>query len=221
MSRQKKTRFKEIAERYNVIERQTERFEKLRGNWKIDHFKNNNPINLELACGRGEYTVGLAKHFPDENFIGIDIKGERLWKGSTESLNHNLENTAFLRTFALDLEQSFESNEIKDIWIIHPDPRPRDRDEKRRLTHDRFLDIYKKIQENDGTVYFKTDNTDLFQWTLDEVLSKRDDIKNLVYTFDLKNSELLEEHYGITTKYEKKFEAEGEKIKYMKFQWKV
>ncbi len=221
MSRQKLSRFKEIGDRYNVIERDTARFEDLKGNWSAHHFKNDAPISIELACGRGEYTVGLAKQFPDENFIGIDIKGERLWRGSSEALELELENAAFLRTFALDLVQSFGQKEIKDIWIIHPDPRPRERDEKRRLTHHRFLDIYKELQVASGTVFFKTDNTDLFRWTLEAVLFKRNDIQDLEYTWDLKSSDMLAEHYNITTKYEQKFEAVGEKIKYMKFKWKA
>ena len=221
MSRQKLPRFKEIGKRDNVVQRDTEQFEQIKGNWNQEIFKNTNPINLELACGRGEYTIGLSKEFPNENFIGIDIKGERLWKGSTEAINNGLNNAAFLRTFALDLEQSFNTDEVKDIWIIHPDPRPRERDEKRRLTHPRFLEIYKNIQQKGGRVFLKTDNTQLFQWTLDEVLSKRDDIEELVHTFDLKNSALLNEHYGIETRFEKKFESKGEKIKYLRFKWKV
>lgn len=221
MSRQKLPRFKEIAKRSNVVQRETEQFDNIKGNWNKEIFKNNHPINLELACGRGEYTIGLASEFPEENFIGIDIKGERLWKGSTEAIDKNLHNAAFLRTFVLDLEQSFASGEVKDIWIIHPDPRPRDRDDKRRLTHPRFLDIYKGIQKPGSRVFFKTDNTDLFKWTLEEVLALRDDIEELVYTYDLKSSPYLNEHYGIETKYEKKFESKGEKIKYLRFKWKA
>jgi len=221
MSRQKLPRFEEIAERYNVVQRETERFKQLKGNWAAQHFKNEFPVNLELACGRGEYTVGLAKLFPEQNYIGVDIKGERLWKGSTEAIEASLDNAAFLRTFALDLQQSFTANEIQNIWLIHPDPRPRDRDEKRRLTHPRFLAIYKYIQQDEGFVHLKTDNTDLFEWTLAEVINKRSDIVNLKYTNDLKQSELFKEHYGITTRYEKKFEAAGEKIKYLRFQWKA
>ena len=221
MGRQKISRFKEIGERNNVVERETPLFEEIKGNWQKQIFNNDHPINLELACGRGEYTIGLAKEFPSENFIGIDIKGERLWKGSTEAIENGLDNAAFLRTFVLDLEQSFSTAEVKDIWIIHPDPRPRDRDEKRRLTHPRFLEIYKSIQQAGSRVLLKTDNTGLFQWTLEEVLKHRDDIEDLVYTYDLKKSPLLEEHYGIETRFERKFESKGETIKYLRFKWKV
>ncbi|GAA5031036.1 tRNA (guanine-N(7)-)-methyltransferase [Marivirga lumbricoides] len=221
MSRQKLVRFKEIGERENIIEKEDDRFQHIKGNWAQTVFNNANPVNLELACGRGEYTVGLAREIPDQNFIGVDIKGERLWKGSTQAIEEDLKNAAFLRNYILDLELCFATGEVNDIWIIHPDPRPRDRDEKRRLTHHRFLDIYKNIQGGIGKVYFKTDNTDLFRWTINEVLEQRNDICNLHFTEDLHNSEYANEHYGITTRYEKKFSLKGEKIKYLRFEWKV
>lgn len=221
MSRQKLVRFKEIGERENIIEKEDDRFLAIKGQWAESVFKNQNPVNLELACGRGEYTVGLAKVLKDQNFIGVDIKGERLWKGSTQALEDGLNNAAFLRNYILDLEMCFAPGEVNDIWIIHPDPRPRDRDEKRRLTYHRFLDIYKNIQGGTGTIYFKTDNTDLFRWTLNEVIPNRTDISNLHFTEDLHNSEYINEHHGITTRYEKKFSMVGEKIKYLRFQWKV
>ncbi len=221
MSRQKLHRFKEIGKRDNIIQREDERFSAIKGQWNKQIFKNNNPVNLELACGRGEYTTGLAKAFSDKNFIGIDIKGERLWRGSTSALEEELDNAAFLRTFILDLEQSFEPGEVNDIWIVHPDPRPRDRDDKRRLTHHRFLDIYKKIQGGKGRIHLKTDNTNLFKWTLNEILASRTDISDLHFTEDLHKSDYLAEHHGITTRYEKKFSLIGEKIKYLRFEWKV
>lgn len=221
MGRQKLFRFEELKYRKNVVQRDTKRYEEIKGNWNDQVFQNNHPINLELACGRGEYTIGLSKQFPKENFIGVDIKGERLWKGSTEAMDNHLENAAFLRTFALDLSHSFDEGEVKDIWIIHPDPRPRDRDDKRRLTHPRYLEIFKKIQVADGMVYFKTDNTDLFEWTLHEVLALRNDIEDLVFTDDLKKSPLIAEHHGISTRYERKFEEKGETIKYLRFKWKA
>jgi len=221
MSRQKLKRFEDLKNRHNVIEYDDERYKTIKSNWAKEIFKNSNPINLELACGRGEYSIGLAKEFPEENFIGIDIKGERLWQGSTKAIEEGLENVAFARNFILDLEQMFEEGEVKDIWIIHPDPRPRDRDEKRRLTFHRFLDIYKKIQGGEGRVHLKTDNTPLYDWTLHEVLAKRTDIKNLHFVDDLHNSVYLKEHYGISTRYERKFSKAGETIKYLRFEWKV
>ena len=221
MSRQKLNRFDELATLENVIEHGDERYPLIKSNWKSSIFQNQQPINLELACGRGEYTVGLAEVFPHENFIGVDIKGERIWKGSTAAIEKGLENVAFARTFILDLEQIFDAGEIKDIWIIHPDPRPRDRDEKRRLTYHRFLDIYKRIQGGKGCIHLKTDNLILYEWTLNEILPNRTDIQNLHFTNDLHNSVYLKDHHGITTKYEKKFSSVGETIKYLRFEWKI
>lgn len=220
MSRQKLNRFEDLKNRHNVLEHGDDRISNIKSKWGEEIFSNANPINLELACGRGEYTVGLAKEFPEQNFIGVDIKGERLWQGSTKALEEGLTNVAFARNFILDLEQMFAEGEVNDIWIIHPDPRPRDRDEKRRLTHHRFLDIYKKIQGGEGLIHFKTDNTDLFDWTLNEVLPSRNDIQSLVYTKDLHNSVYLDEHFGISTRYERKFSKVGETIKYLRFEWK-
>ena len=221
MARSKLLRFKENEVRDNVLQPGKPKIEQVKGKWGLLQFKNDHPINLELACGRGEYSIGLAKEFPNENFVGIDIKGERLWQGSTAALESELYNVAFLRTHILELEKYFAPGEVQNIWIIHPDPRPRDRDEKRRLTYHRFLDIYKRIQGGTGKIHLKTDNTDLFNWTLEEVLPNRTDVTDLHYTYDLKQSELMEEHFGIETKFEKKFEAIGEKIKYLRFEWKA
>ncbi len=221
MSRQKLKRFEDLQNRHNVIEYDDKRISKIKSNWGIEIFGNTNPINLELACGRGEYSIGLAREFPNENFVGIDIKGERLWQGSSKAIEEGLENVAFARNFILDLEQMFSEGEVNDIWIIHPDPRPRDRDEKRRLTFHRFLEIYKKIQGGKGRICFKTDNTPLYEWTLNEVLAARDDIKDLHFTDDLHNSVYLKEHFGITTRYERKFSKVGETIKYLRFEWKA
>ena len=216
MSRRKLKKFAEIATRPNVIEPSKENYESVKGNWLNQIFKNNNPLTLELACGRGEYTVGLGRKFPENNFIGIDVKGDRIWKGSGIALEENLENVAFLRTHMLELNNFFEPNEVDEIWITFPDPRPRDRDEKRRVTNGRYIDIYKSIVKKDAIIRLKTDNTGLFEYTL-EVLKERNDIKDLVYTFDLYHSEYMPECHDIRTRYEKKFSEEGHDIKYLRF----
>src|SRR5690606_17755492 len=105
-------------------------YQAIKGNWRSDYFGNDHPITLELACGRGEYTIGLARLFPQQNFIGVDIKGERIWKGSTIALQENLRNAAFLRTQILTIENFFEPGEVNEIWLTFPDPRPRKRDVK-------------------------------------------------------------------------------------------
>jgi len=218
MARQKLIRFSSIPDRSNIYESKWGTKFVFKGKWHTDVFKNNNGITVEFACGRGEYTVGLARKHPNQNFIGLDVKGDRLWKGSTLAVNESLDNVAFLRALAENVEHCFEENELENIWITFPDPRPRERDTKRRLTSPRFLEYYKKLLKKGGWVYFKTDNTGLFEYTL-EVLGARKDIKDLEYTFDLYHSEYMHEHHGIKTRFEKKFHDLGEDIKYMKFRF--
>lgn len=208
-----------IESQPNVVEPTKEFYHSIKGNWNKDFFKNDNPITVELACGRGEYTIGLAKLFPDRNYIGVDIKGERIWKGSTTATENNLTNAAFLRTMILLVENFFAEGEISEIWITFPDPRPRVRDIKRRLTSARFLSIYKRLLKPGGYVRLKTDNTGFYEFTLEE-LSQRDDIVDLTFTDDVYNSELRPECFDIKTKYEQMFAAKGERIKYLRFQFK-
>lgn len=208
-----------IESQPNVVEPTKEFYHSIKGNWNKDFFKNDNPITVELACGRGEYTIGLAKLFPDRNYIGVDIKGERIWKGSTTATENNLTNAAFLRTMILLIENFFAEGEISEIWITFPDPRPRVRDIKRRLTSPRFLSIYKRLLKPGGYVRLKTDNTGFYEFTLEEVL-QRDDITDLKFSDDVYNSELRPECFDIKTKYEQMFAAKGERIKYLRFQFK-
>lgn len=217
MGRKKLERFAQNQQSWNVIEAGKPFYEVCKGKWHSDFFKNQNPIVLELACGRGEYSVGMAKVFPNKNFIGVDIKGSRLWKGSQEALKENLLNVAFLRTYIQNLEKFFAPQEVAEVWLIHPDPRPKEADARRRLTHPRFLEMYRNLLQKEGWVHLKTDNTGLFEYTL-EVLREQQ-IKNLHFTYDLYASEYAAEHFGIKTKYEQIFEQEGEKIKYLKFQF--
>jgi tRNA (guanine-N7-)-methyltransferase len=212
----KRKRFEIIAQRENVIEPGKELYLSVKGNWNRLYFKNDNPITLELACGRGEYAVGMAKTFPNRNFIGVDKKGDRIWKGSTWAVDDQLRNVAFLRTDILFIESFFEDGEVDEIWLTFPDPRPRKRDTKRRLSGKRYLDMYKKLLRPDGYFRFKTDNTTLFDFTLEE-LAQRNDVADLQFTHDLYASPLRPECYDIKTKYEEMFAAGGEKIKYLRF----
>ncbi len=214
--KRKLERFKIIEERANVIERSKEIYERIRGNWRAVYFNNEHPVTLELACGRGEYSVNLASAFPHKNFIGVDIKGERIWKGSTLAVEQQLSNVAFLRAPILLIENFFAANEVDEIWITFPDPRPRKRDIKRRLTSPRFLDAYKRIAKRGSFIRLKTDNTDLFHYSL-EVLQERTDITDLRWTDDLYANELRAECFDIRTRYEEMFTARGEKIKYLRF----
>lgn len=215
MSRSKTKKFEVIAERENVIQDGDEDFGQLSGAWRERFFQNNNPIVLEIGCGRGEYTVGMGRLFPGKNFIGIDIKGARLHKGSTMALEEDLDNVAFLRLFVDQLTEHFEEEEVDEIWITFPDPRPKDRDIKRRLTSPRFLNLYEQVLKPGGIVHLKTDNLPLFEYTL-EVLRERN-IHSLLHTTDLYNSDLQKHTMGIYTTYEKRYLQEGLTINYLQY----
>ncbi len=213
--RKKLIRFQEIQSRDNIVSGQDVDPEAFKGKWKSVFFNNTNPIVLELGCGRGEYTVGLAKAFPEKNFIGIDIKGDRIWFGSTTAMEDNLHNVGFLRLQIQHLEDFFEEGEISEIWITFPDPRPKVRDAKRRLTSPRFLKLYRKILAPDGIIHLKTDNTPLYEYTL-EILNDFS-AKVLAHTDNLYKSDLVNEHLGIKTRFEKSYSEKGFNIKYLKF----
>lgn len=216
--KRKQERFRIIEDRDNVIERTKDIYDEIKGKWNAVYFKNNNPITLELACGRGEYSVNLAKAFPEKNLIGVDIKGERIWKGSTLAVEQNLTNVAFLRTPILLIENFFVPGEVDEIWITFPDPRPKKRDIKRRLTSPRYMSIYQRLVKPGSYIRLKTDNTPLYQYSLEEARS-RTDITDLQFTEDLYESALRPECFDIKTKYEEHFAAKGEKIKYMRFRF--
>lgn len=209
-------KFSENQQSQNVIESGKPLFDKIRGNWSV-FFKNENPIVLELACGRGEYTIGLAEKFPGQNFVGVDIKGDRIWTGSRYAIDNGLSNVAFLRTYINHIEELFEKGEVSEIWLTFPDPRPKDRDEKHRLTNPIFLRKYQEILCKDGWFRFKTDSTFLFEYSL-QVLGDLG-VREMESTTDLYESELMIDHHGLKTKYEKIWSDKGEKIKYLKFKF--
>jgi tRNA (guanine-N7-)-methyltransferase len=216
--KRKQERFKIIEERENVIEPTKEIYKTIKGNWRKDYFKNNNPITLELACGRGEYTIGLAKLFPDKNFIGVDIKGERIWKGSTRAVEEKLSNVAFLRTQILLIENFFEAHEVDEIWLTFPDPRPRKRDIKRRLTSPRYIELYRRLTKSGSFIRLKTDNTKLYEYTLEELQSLTG-ISDFRHTDNIYTSDLRSECFDIKTRYEEEFAGKGETIKYLRFKF--
>ncbi len=211
-------RFRIVAGRANVLEPGKKLFEIIKGKWNKDYFNNNHPITVELACGRGEYSVALARMFSERNFIGVDIKGDRIWKGSTQAVEHGLTNIGFLRANILNIDFFFTEGEIDEIWITFADPRPKKRDVKRRLTNSRFLDMYKKVLRKGGYLRFKTDNAGLFQYTLEEI-NQRNDIEDFAYTDDVYQSPLRGECFDIKTRYEEMFASKGEKIKYLRFRF--
>lgn len=216
--RQKLKRFEDNKFRDNIIQPGKPIYDQIKGYWRQLYFQNENPVVIELGCGDGEYTIALAALNPNINYIGIDIKGDRLYKGSTDAIELKLTNVGFLRAQIHQIDQFFDENEVDQIWLTFPDPRPKDRDEKRRLTFPRFLKLYQQIAKPDSWFKFKTDNTSLFNYTL-QVINSVFDVKDLEYTNDLYSSELLKEHQGIQTKYEKIWSSKGENIKYLKFKF--
>mgnify|MGYP000967476713 CR=1 FL=1 len=160
MGQKKLVRFAELLTFPNVLQYP----ENTAGAWS-GFFKNDNPITLELACGKGEYAVGLARLYPDQNFIGIDLKGNRIWVGAKKAIQEGLSNVAFVRTQIDKLDNYFAAGEVKDIWITFPDPQLRMSKAKKRLTHPRFLRIYQQILQKEGTINLKTDSPDLYNFT--------------------------------------------------------
>jgi len=187
----------------------------LKGHWGEGFFHNENPIVLELGCGKGEYTVGLAEKFPGKNFIGIDIKGARMWRGAVNARNKGLKNVAFLRSRVELLHSFFDRGEVSEIWLTFPDPQPGKRREKRRLTHPRFLEMYRNILKPGGYVHLKTDNVDLFQYSLEVIRLNKFLLEES--TIDLYGENKDGIVFRIRTFYEKQFLEEGKKICYLRF----
>lgn len=185
----------------------------MKGKWNELFFNNNNPIVLELGCGKGEYTVGLAKLFPNKNFIGVDIKGARMWTGATQALEEGLKNVAFLRTHIELINNFFSKGEIAEIWITFPDPQMAK--VNKRMTSTRFMKLYGEFLSDESIIHLKTDSNFMFTYT-DEMV-KINELPLLYRTIDLYHSELDDEILKIQTFYEKQWIARGLNIKYLKF----
>ncbi len=213
MGKDKLRRFAEIEEFSNVF--QLDEGKPLKGNWSKEFFKNNNHVVLELACGKGEYTVNLAQLFPDKNFIGVDYKGNRIWRGAKTALEEGVNNVGFLRIQIEDLIDYFATGEVDEIWITFPDPQPQLSREKKRLTSPRFLDQYHQILKPGGFVNLKTDNDDFYAYTAEKVAELG--LKLHISTEDLYNSAFADEVLSIKTYYEKKYLAHNKNINYLKF----
>ena len=220
-SKNKLKRFKENDSFENVVQPSREEVLKgfsLKGNWHL-HFKNNNPIVLELGCGKGEYSVALAENNPDKNFIGIDIKGARFWRGAKTALENNLNNVAFLRTQIELVDLCFAAQEISEIWITFPDPQIKYKRTKHRLVTKPFLEKYQSLLKSDGFVHLKTDSEFLHGYLLGllhegqhEVLYAHHDIYN--------SSSPPTEATSIQTFYEKQYLDKKKSITYVKFRTK-
>ena len=189
----------------------------LKGNWSTV-FNNQNPIVLELGCGAGEYTVALAKHYPKRNFIGVDIKGARIWKGAKSAIEEDLDNVRFLRTKVDFVTKFFGENEVDEIWLTFSDPQPKK--PKKRLTSNLFIDRYLKFLKPNGVVHLKTDSELLYDFTLEEIKSNGFELlKNItnVYKDSYEDSQDLKKVLFIKTFYEKKWIELGKTIKYLGF----
>jgi tRNA (guanine-N7-)-methyltransferase len=210
MPHKKLIRFAELETFPNVLQ-----FPKnIKGKWH-EFFKNENPITLELACGKGEYAVGLARLYPEKNFIGIDIKGNRMWVGAKKALKENLNNAAFLRTEIDRINEYFEKNEVHDIWITFPDPQLRKSKAKKRLTHPKFLRLYKEFLSDDGQVHLKTDSPDLYQFT--KLVIEMYGCKLLEDFDDVYTQPVVSEELKIKTHYESLDIAGSKRVHYLKF----
>jgi tRNA (guanine-N7-)-methyltransferase len=184
-----------------------------RGKWNNDFFKNNNPIVLELGCGKGEYTVKLAQHYPDMNFIGVDIKGSRMWKGATQAKEMNLKNVGFLRANIENIGLIFGPEEIAEIWLTFPDPQMKKT--RKRLTATNFIANYRQIMVPNGIIHLKSDSNFMYGYTEAMVAENRFDV--IRQTDDLYRSDILDELLSIQTFYEKQWLDRGLTIKYLAF----
>ena len=187
----------------------------LKGKWKQSFFKNQNPIVLELGCGKGEYSVGLAKQFANKNFIGVDIKGARIWRGAKTSFEEKITNIAFLRTRIELINSFFTTDEVDEIWITFPDPQMKKRRAKKRLTSSMFLTQYQKLLRNRGIVHLKTDSKFLYEYTNEVV--KLNNLQIIRKTSDLYSENWTDEILSIQTHYEKLHIDEGDLINYISF----
>jgi len=210
MGYKKLVRFEELKSFINVFE-----FPKnINGKWK-DHFHNSNPLILELACGKGEYAVGLAKIYPQRNFIGVDLKGNRIWVGAKKALQDNINNVAFLRTQIDQINEYFDKNEVSEIWITFPDPQLRLSKAKKRLTHPKFLRLYKQFLAPGGFIHLKTDSPALYSFT-----KKVNGMYNCTIhedSSDIYNKELIHDELKIKTHYESLDIAKSNRVHYIRF----
>lgn len=223
MAKNKLRRFREMKEWSNVFEptlslENKEEFE-LKGKWNKHYFQNENPIVLELGCGKGEYAIGLAKHYPNKNFIGMDIKGARIWVGAKDAVENGIENVAFLRSKIDFITTYFAPGEVDEIWLTFSDPQPLK--PRKRLTSKSFIDRYREVLKPGGIIHLKTDSDLLFESTLEEIeehgyncLEKTWNLYGeLPDNLDARTKDILH----IKTHYENLFTAKGFDIKYCQF----
>jgi len=219
VAKRKRQQFAELLTFDNVFqpgyfELQEKGFD-LQNNWREAYFKNENPLIVELGCGKGEYTVGQAQHFPNNNYIGVDMKGNRIWRGAKTAFESGMKNVGFVRTHIGQINHIFGEQEVDEIWITFPDPQLRDSRAHKRLTCPRYLGYYKKFLKSDGIVHLKTDSREFFDYTLSVIAEEGHEL--VYHTHDLYNSGYDNEILSIKTHYEQIFLKEGKPINYLKF----
>ncbi len=219
MGKDKLKRFKENETFGNVFQPKfdevfrTEYF--MKGKWRTEYFKNNNPLVLELGCGKGEYTVALAQKNKDVNYIGIDIKGARLWRGAKTAVEQNLRNVAFVRSSIELIESVFDADEVDEIWLTFSDPQPKK--PKKRLSSANFLNKYKNFIKQNGKIRVKTDNQMLYEYSC--AVAELNNFNIIRSSADVYNDDNIPvEVTDIQTFYEKRFLAEGSKIHYLEYE---
>lgn len=217
MGKNKLSKFADLATYEHVVQVtyrhvQENGFE-YKGKWSETFFGNANPVILELGCGKGEYTVKLAKHYPEFNFIGLDIKGSRMWKGATQAKEQGLKNVGFLRTNIENIRMFFAENEVAEIWLTFPDPQMKKT--RKRLTATNFISNYRQIMIPNGIIHLKSDSNFMYRYT--EAMVAENQFEVIRQTDDLYHSEILDEVLSIQTFYEKQWLDRGLAIKYLSF----
>jgi tRNA (guanine-N7-)-methyltransferase len=219
MAKHKLERFAEMEGFRNVVQPTfDEAFAKshpLRGNWASTFFQNNNPLVLELGCGKGEYTLGLARNYKNSSFLGVDIKGARIWRGAKTATEENITNVGFLRCRIEMIGNFFAPGEVSEIWITFPDPQLKNHRAKKRLTSARFLNAYRQFVKPGAVIHLKTDNEVLYKYTLN--LIKHNQLPLLFATDNLYEQSVANEASSIQTFYENQYLAQGIPIKYIQF----
>ena len=213
MGKDKLRKFAEINTFPNVY--QLDEGKALKGKWAATHFKNDHPVVLELACGKGEYSVNLAQLFPEKNFIGLDLKGNRIWRGARTGIDEGISNVAFLRIQIEDVLDYFGEHEIDEIWITFADPQPQISRERKRLTSPFFLAKYKILLRNGGKINLKTDNDGLYLYTKEKVAEL--ELITHKHTDHLYQSDLVDEVLSIKTHYERIYLNKDKSINYIQF----
>ncbi len=211
MGKNKLKHFAEMETFTNVFQKATA----MKGKWNEAFFQNKNPITLELGCGKGEYSLALARLYPERNFIGIDIKGARIWRGAKTALEEGLKNVCFLRAQIDHLPEYFEPNSVDEIWLTFSDPHPPLHEAKKRLTSQKFISIYSQVLKQDGIIHLKTDSIILYEYTLEIIEELK--LKTIYHSADIYSGELYDKILEAKTYYENIHLKLGKTIKYVKF----